>query len=207
MMMKLRFVLLLLTFFLWIPCSYGEEVRRLENETLEDFAKRNGPPQSELTHTVIETKAWNKQKIVMAFYIVKFKLKDGTPATQVDGYLFMPRSANTYDKILIKHFEEEGDTPKIEAVFFANADKDKAKELIVLCSWGQLHHDFSGTLYYTFVFDDLRPGAHPAELNFLEGVSDRVSGGCECEWSGGAKKRSKYKTAASVKAGLNKLGF
>ncbi len=205
--MKLRFALFLLAFVLWAPFSYAEEVRRLENETLEDFAKRNGPPRAELTHRVIETEAWGKQKTVMAFYVVEIKLKDGTPATRVDGYLFMPKSADTYEKILIKNFEEEGDTPKIEAVFFANADKDKAKELIVICSWLQRHYDVSGTLYGTFIFDDLRPGANPTELSFLEGVSERVSDDCDCEWRGGKKKTSKYKTAASVKAGLKKLGF
>lgn len=205
--MKLRFALLLLAFFLWTPFSYAEEVRRLQNETLEDFAKRNGPPQAELTHTVIETEAWDKQKTVIAFYIIKIKLNDGTPATQVDGYLFIPKSTNTYEKILIYNFEEEGDTPQIEAVFFANADKDKAKELIVICSYLQRHYDVNGTLYRTFIFDDRRPGANQTRLSFLEDVSERVSGSCDCEWRDGKKKSSKYKTAASVKLGLKKLGF
>lgn len=205
--MKLRFALFILAFFMWTPFSHAQEVRRLGNETLEDFAKRNGPPQAQLTHKVIETEAWGKQKTVIAFYIVQIKLKDSTPATQVDGYLFMPKSTDTYEKILIKEFEEEGDTPKIEAVFFANADKDKAKELIVICSWLQRHYDVGGTLYSTFVFDDLRPGAHPPKLSFLEGVSERVSGDCDCEWRDGRKKKSKYKTTASVKAGLKQLGY
>jgi hypothetical protein len=205
--MKLRLALFVLVFFLGTPLSRAQEVRRLENETLEDFAKRNGPPQAELTHKVIETEAWGKQKAVIAFYIVQIKLPDNTPATQVDGYLFLPKSTDTYEKILIKNFEEEGATPQIEAVFFANADKDKARELIVICSWLQRHYDVNGTLYGTFVFDDLRPGNNPTELSFLESVSERVSGDCECEWRDGRKKTSKYKTAASVKAGLKKLGF
>jgi hypothetical protein len=205
--MKLRFALFLLAFFLWTPFSYAEEVRRLENETLEDFAKRNGPPQAELTHKVIETEAWGKQKTVMAFYIVEIKLKNGMPVTQVDGYLFMPKSTDTYEKILINNFEHDGGTPNIEAVFFATADKDKAKELIVICSWLRRHYDVHGTHYSTYVFDDLRPGTSPSKLSFLEGVSERVSGDCDCEWRDGKKKTSKYKTAASVKAGLRKLGF
>lgn len=203
--MKLRFALLILAFITWTPFSYAQEVRRLENETLEDFAKRNGPPQSELTHKVIETEAWGQRKTVIALYIVQIKEKDGSPATQVAGYLFVPKSTDTYEKILIENFEEEGDTPKIEAVFFANADKDKAKELIVICSWLQRHYDVAGTLYRTFVFDDLR--SNTPKLTFLESVSERVSGDCDCEWRDGRKKTSKYKTAASVKAGLKKLGF
>jgi len=204
--MKLRCTLLLFTFFLWVPFSYGEEVKRLENETLENFVRRNGPPQSELAHAVIETEAWGKQKTDIAFYAIEVKDKYGTHG-QVDGYLFLPLSLNTYERILIENFEPEGGDPKIEAAFFANADKDTAKELIVICSWPQVHYDFSGRLYGTFIFDDLRPGTNPTKLNFLEGVSDKVSGSCDCTYRNGTRKTSKYKTATSVKIGLKKLGF
>jgi len=177
-----------------------EEVKRLENETPENFAKRNGLPQSEFAHTVIETVAWGKQKTILAFY------KD-EPNEQVIGYVFLPKSLNTYEKILIKNFEPEGDTPKIEAVFFANADKDKAQELVVICSWQQRHYDVSGTLYGTFVFDDVRPGANPAKLSFLEKISNKVSGGCDCSYRDGTKGTKKFRTARQVRAGLKRLGF
>jgi hypothetical protein len=203
--MKLRWALLLFTFFICVPFSYGEEVKRLENETLENFARRNGPPQSELAHAVIETEAWG-QKTVIAFYAIEVKDKYGTHG-QVDGYLFLPLSANTYQKILIENFEPEGGDPNIEAAFFANADKDAARELIVICSWPQQHYDVSGRLYGTFIFDDLRPGASPPRLSFLKGISERVSGSCDCTDRDGKRRTSKYKTAASVKMGLKKLGF
>ena len=205
--MRLQFVTFLLAYLLWTPFSSAQEVTRFENETLENFAKRNGPQQAELTHTVIETTAWDKQKIVIAFYITKIKLNDGNPATQVDGYLFIPKSTNTYEKILINNFEEEGATPHIVAVFFANADKDKAQELIVICSYLQRHYDVNGTLYSTFIFDNPLPGANTTQLKFLEDVSERVSGSCDCEWRDGKKKTSKYKTASSVRLGLKRLGF
>lgn len=204
--MKLRFVLFLLAFFLGTVSSYGEEVKWLENETLENFARRNGPPQSELAHTVIETEAWGQKKTVVAFYERKFQ-HSGETSRRVVGYVFLPKAQNTYQKTLIENFEPEGGDPKIEAVFFANADKDKAQELIVICSWPQSHYDVSGTLYGTFVFDDPRPGANPTKLSFLKGVSEKVSGSCDCEWRDGKRKKSKYKTAASVKTGLRKLGF
>ena len=204
--MRLPFIFLI-TLFLWPPSAHAQEVRRLATETPEDFAKRIGPPNSELTHKVIQTEAWGRPNTVIAFYVVPLAAKNDSPATQVEGYLFIPGAGDSYEKILIKNFEEEGDTPRIEAVFFANADKDKAKELIVICSWHQSHYDVNGKLYATFVFDDLRPGSYPAELTFLESVSKQVSGDCECEWRDGRKQKSKYKTAASVKAGLRRLGF
>lgn len=186
--------------------SLGEEVKRLENETAESFAVRYKTPQSELAHTVIETAAWGNRKTVIAFYETN-KKESGNATTQIDGYVFMLTSSDTYKKILIYSFEEEGSAPKIEAVFFANADEDKAKELIVICSWAQLHYDVSGTLYATFVFDDIPRGSNPAVLSFLEAVSDKVSGGCDCWYRDGRKGTKKYRTAAQVKAGLKKLGF
>lgn len=204
--MKLRFALFLLAFLLGSHISSAEEVKRLENEKLENFARRNGPPQSALTHSVIETEAWGHKKTVLAFYETEFKAS-GQSERKIVGYIFLLQDANTYEKILIGTFEPEGGPPQIEAVFFANADKDKPKELIVICSWLQRHYDVYGILYGTFIFDDLRTGTNPTQLSFLESVSRRVSGDCECEWRNGKMRTSRYKTAASVRAGLKKLGF
>ena len=204
--MKLRFALFLFALLLGAYTSSAEEVKRFENETVENFARRVGPPQSTLIHSVIETEAWGHQKTVLAFYETESKTSGQTERKTV-GYIFLSHDANTYQKILIKTFEPEGGDPQIEAVFFANADKDRPKELIVICSWPQRHFDFSGILYGTFIFDDLRTGTSPAELSFLEGVSRRVSGACECEWRNGKKKTSRYKTAKSVRAGLRRLGL
>jgi hypothetical protein len=143
---------------------------------------------------------------VLAFYETEFKAS-GQSERKIVGYIFLLQDANTYEKILLGTFEPEGGPPQIEAVFFANADKDKPKELIVICSWLQRHYDVYGILYGTFIFDDLRTGTNPTQLSFLESVSRRVSGDCECEWRKGKKRTSRYKTAASVRAGLKKLGF
>ena len=206
MMIKLRLALFLIAFLLGTHALSAQEIKRFENEPLESFARRNGPPQSELTHSVIETEAWGHKQSVLAFYETESKTY-GQTEHNIIGYIFLPQDANTYQKILIGTFEPEGGDPQIEAVFFANADRDKAKELIVICSWPQRHYDFSGTLYGTFVFDDLQSGARSTELKLLEGVSRRVSGDCECEWRNGKKRTSRFKTAASVRAGLKKLGY
>lgn len=139
--MKLQFALFLITFLPGTFISYAEEVKRLENETLENFARRNGLSQAELTHSVLETEAWGYKKAVIAFYDMEFKISDQT-YRRIVGYIFLPQDPNTYQKILIDSFEPEGGDPKIEAVFFANADKDNAKELVVICSWPQRHYDF-----------------------------------------------------------------
>ncbi len=181
--------------------SNGQEVKRLRNETAESFAKRNGRADAELVHKVIETEAWGNQKAIFAFY-------SGAVSGQVDGYVFVQKSPDTYQNIAIYNFEEEGGTPKIEAVFFVNADKDKAQELAVICSWEARHYDVSGRLYRTYIFDDINSGASPAKLDFLEAVSEKVSGGCDCTYRDGKTKGTKkFETAAQVKIGLRKFGF
>jgi hypothetical protein len=160
-----------------------------------------------LVSKVIETRIWGQEKTIIAFYKTEFERKPGDISGEIDGYLFMPKSRDTYQKILIKNFEEEGAVPKIETVFFANADRDKAPELILICSWEQQHYDVSGTLYATFVFDDIGSGTRPKTLRFLEGVSNKVSGGCDCSYRDGTRGNKKFETAAQVRAGLKKLGF
>jgi hypothetical protein len=158
------------------------QIERLQNESPENFAKRNAPPQSELVHDVIETTSWGNQKSVIAFY----QLENGS-VTQVDGYLFVPNSAEVHEKILIHNFEHNGGTPIIKAVFFANADKDFAKELVIICSWNVSHYDVNGTFYETFIFDNPQFETNPIKLNYLEKVSDKVSGGCDCTYRDGIK--------------------
>jgi hypothetical protein len=184
-----------------------EVVNRLANETAETFAKRNGAG-AELAHEVIETEAWGNKKTIIAFYNTEVKEKAGDTAHEVAGYLFMSdRDPNTYRKIFINNFEEEGDQPKIESVFFANADKDAARELVVICSWRQQHYDVSGTLYGTYVFDDFSTQAAPEKMKLLKGISEKVSGGCDCQYKDGTRGTKKYETAAEVRAGLKKMGF
>ena len=126
--------------------------------------------------------------------------------TQIVGYLFEPMSGADYKKILIGNIEPNGGDPKIKSVFFANADNDSLKELIVIASWEQLlHADYGGTAYSTLVFHAPESDA-TTKLTFNEDISNKLDGGCDCEWSNGRKSKAKYKTAAGVKARLKALG-
>jgi hypothetical protein len=44
-------------------------------------------------------------------------------------------------------------------------------------------------------------------LKFLEEISKKLDGGCECNWRDGTNKKSKFKTASEVKKELKRLGF
>ena len=199
--------------FLLLFCasfSYGQVVDRLENETALHFAERNKPGGATLTHKVLETK-WNEVPVIISFYdqiytLPKEKDPDQQSYHKIVGAVFLLKSKNTYHKTTLGPIDTEGGDPFIESVFFANADSDKAKELLVIASWPQVHYEVSGTLYGTFVFnyEFIRD---TTEWNFLQGISEKLSGGCECQWSDGSSKKAKFKTATEVKKELKRLGF
>jgi hypothetical protein len=180
----------------------ASSVTRLANETAENFAKRSGPPQTTLVHQVVETNAWGaKSKAIIAFYEQEFD-ESGQTYRRIVSYLYLPEAGKTYRKVLIDTFKPEGGDPEIESVFFANVGKQT--KLIIICSWPQVHYDFRGKLYATFVYAAPRPGT--TKLKFEDGISKKLEGGCECEWQDGTKKIAKYKTAGDVKAALRTIG-
>ncbi len=109
-----------------------------------------------------------------------------------------------YREIQVTVGEQEGGTPDIAALGFANANHDPAKQLIVILAWPQLHADVGGTLYEVRIFDDPKPGQHA--LTLLK-VSQKFGSECDCRWSDGTSKHYRFKTIAAVKAELKRLGY
>jgi hypothetical protein len=116
-----------------------------------------------------------------------------------------------YRKLDVTVGEEDGGTADIAAIGFANADKDAAKELIVILKWEQLLHAFyEGTEYEIRIFDDAKPGQ--SSLTYLKPVSASFGGPvCDCDYSDDnhhvRKTRARFKTIADVKKHLQELGF
>jgi hypothetical protein len=204
--MRVLVVLLLL-----LACAMNaraETYERLNGESAEAFVRRVGPAESELAHPVIETDVWRRDgTVIVAFYRHRMVLESGEGSYDVvSGYAFIPEPAGRYRRILVGHMEPEGGDPEIRSVFFANADKGREKELAVIVAWDQHHYDVDGTLYGTFIY------AGPGDIDagsfvYLEEISRKVSGACECGWRDGRHAISKFKTAAEVKARLRKLGY
>jgi hypothetical protein len=195
--------LLMTIALLWaVLFACSPSITRLVNETAEGFAQRNGPPQAILRHPLIETSDWGgESKAIVAFYEEEF-VQSGQTYRRIVSYIYVPVSDKTYRKVLIDTFEPEGGDPKIEAVFFATVNGDKDTKLIIICSWPQIHYDFRGKLYATFVYKAPRPHTKATKLKFEDGISKKLEGGCECEWRDGSKSIAKYKTADEVKAAL-----
>ena len=195
---------------LWTTFSFGQLVQRQDNETVEQFATRLKPDSANLTYIVIETK-WDDSPVVIAFYDQPYKLsKQNDPDQQtyhrIIGNVFIQMRNNYYGKSSFGTIDTDGGDPTIETAFFANADMDTTAELIVIASWDQRHYEVSGTLYGTFVFDYELTSAG-LEWDFLEEISNKLNGGCECSWRDGTNKEAKFKTEANIKAELQRLGY
>jgi len=112
--------------------------------------------------------------------------------------------SGTYRLLRVTVGETEGGRPNIAAIGFANADRDPAKELIVILTWDTRHLDVEGTSYEVRIFDD--PQGGQTSLKMLK-LSDHFGADCECSWSDGSSRRYRFKTIAAVKAELKKLGY
>ena len=94
--------------------------------------------------------------------------------------------------------------PHVAAIGFANADRDAAKELIVILRRPIFNYDVGGSLYEVRVFDDLKVGQE--SLTPLLKISTRFGSACDCQWRDGKTKRYKFKTIAAVQQELKRLG-
>lgn len=184
--------------------SFGQTVKRQDNESVKAFIKRLMPDTTELVHPIIETNTWDAaSKALIAFYGYDDTNDINTGFNKISGHLYLPTGQNSYRDVSFGPIEEDGGYPEIISVFFSNADKDKAKELIVLCKYDQRHYDYSGAFYETYIFDNPN---QQNELTYFSKLSEKFLG-CECGWRTGKTEKAKYKTAKEVKAKLKQLGF
>lgn len=206
--MRLTFISILTLF-----CGFFSQgqVTRNENESAEKFANRIKPDSTKIVHAVFETKQLDtSENVIIAFYektIYEVKQMDTyvdrSEYKEIDGFIYVPISGSQYKKIAIGSILGDGGDPEIISVFFANADKDKNKELIVLTKIDQRHYDYGGAFYETYIFDYSKA---KNEFKYLEKLSE-LFWGCECGWREGRTEKAKYKTASEIKAKLKKMGY
>src|SRR5687768_16325559 len=207
----MRHTLIIIATFFSFSISFGQSLTRQENETVEMFAIRLKPDSTEIAHAIIETRQLDTTKDIIIVFYKKIIYEVRQMATYIDsshydiilGYMLIPTSDKNYEKIFIDTIPPDGGNPEIISLFFANADKDKNKELIVLCKYEQRHYDYNGEFYETYIFDYLKDKKH---INYLSDLSETFWG-CECGLRNGKTKTAKYKTASDVKTRLKKLGF
>ncbi len=175
----------------WMLYYFDQDIQRLDNEKTEQFAARLKPENSILSHKVIET-TWNQDSIILAFYDQTYHDGYTRESHRIIATSFILNSNKRYSKFLIDTIQMQGGSPKIESVFLANADYDIKNELIIIASWVQTHYDVHGVLYYTFVYDNLLTDPQ-MKLDFLKDISEKLEGGCECNWSDGRVNKVKLR--------------
>ena len=187
--------------------SAAAPLPRGPNESAQSFAQRvlKAPLEPQ---DVMET-VWNGQPVIFASRVVTQSPPENPALQEEDRILVALRKLpdDSYQKLDVTTGEEEGDTAQIRAIGFANADKDPAKELIVLLSWNVQHADVNGTLYEVRIFDDIQSPSQ-TRLTYLKQVSAHFSAdSCDCDRSDGKPGHFRFKTIAAIRAELKKMGY
>lgn len=168
------------------------------------------PKNSSLAHAVIETSVWDFPKATIAFYTEDLTLeyKDIVYERQaVNGY-FIWNDGKMDRKILIDHFEDDNVDTKILSVFFANADNDKQKELIILtANTHRLEHLYDGTEYGVYIYDDISIKNVPEKFKLLTNPKFDIFNQNFEGFQDDKNHKAKFKTADAIKKELKKLGF
>ncbi|MDT0678795.1 hypothetical protein [Autumnicola musiva] len=185
----------------------GQAIKKHSNDSIEEFALRNKPEKAEKI-SFIKVAKWNSKEGIFVFYKENFKdenlTSDNKTYTRLIGNLFIrtPKN-NKYKRILIDTIHQEGGDPKIEDLFFANADNDQYDELIIITSWNQRHYQISGKIYGTFIYDEWK-NLNIDYLIFQEEISKIVDGGFDGNREGEIVK-AKYKNRDEIISKLKEM--
>jgi hypothetical protein len=203
--------ILLITFAFSTP-NFAQNFHRNPGETAAEFAGSILPNDSaRLVSQVLETKLWDStKKIIIAFYSATIEFtptqKEAFKEKVVQGYVFVPLVDGQYKRLLIDTYTQEGADAYVETVFFANADKDKQKELIILCSWDQNGHaTISGKLFQVYLYDHLNFTKLPESLKVLHHLDKTFKPEFEGKGDDGKKSTAKYKTVEDIRKKLKAL--
>lgn len=176
----------------------------------KSVAQKFMPKNSSLAHEVIETTVWDFPKATIVFYTEDLihKYKDIVYERQaVNGY-FIWNDGKMNRKILIDHFEDDNVDTEILSVFFANADNDKQKELIILtANTHRLQYLYDGTEYGIYIYDDISTKNAPEKFTLLTNPKFDVFNENFEGFQDDKNHTAKFKTADAVKKELKKLGF
>ena len=183
----------------------------LINRTPLEIAEALKPKNSTIVHDVIKTDIWGFKNAIIAFYETKFV--DSVSTTQkyerqyVEAFIYFQQK-ESWQKVLIYKFEDDNVFTEIRSVFFANADKDAAKELIILSSCThRLQYLYEGVEYSTSFYDDIKSSKLQKELIYLDKISEKLDGGFEGYLDDNPNSKARFTTAKQVKLELKILGF
>lgn len=175
------------------PAMNGQSLVQLRGETDAAFAARVLRLGDDDVHVLATT--WNGARTLF----VDWGRGWDTESPERPLIALQQTGPATFRRLLVTVGETEGGAPDIEAIGFANADNDPAKELIVVLAWNQVHYDACGPIFEVRIIDD----ADPARANLRElPISKHFGDGC-VEKPG----RYRFTTIDAVKRELKRLGY
>lgn len=168
----------------------GQTVKRIPGEGDLQFAVRVRPLYSELPGEMMSkvkaTNEWTPNiASVIAFYTQRFydENDNGKALYRTLAYMMIPNGKGTYKRAIIDTFFNAGFPVTIANVFFANADSDQVKELVIMATSVQKDKEANGTMYINKVYDDIGKLV-PGKLKRLEAAAAQIEGGFEGQKSG-----------------------
>jgi hypothetical protein len=151
-----------------------------EGETLNEFGQRIIPKGMKLAHPVVKGDFGPSKGNI----VVLFQQQD---AERYTGWVLMPEGAR-YKKYILPPSTDYPIRGLVEAVFFANADSDPERELLILCE----HASGAGgsTFWSIYAYDWAGSG-----YKYLEDISDEFG------------VQTRYRTAQAIRNRLKQLGY
>jgi hypothetical protein len=170
----------------------------------QHLAKRPGEADDAFAARVLKLKdtdvhtlaaSWNGARTLF----VDFERGGDTDSPERPLIALEETAPGAFRKLLVTVGETEGGAPELEAFGFANADRDPAKELIVIFAWRQNHYGACGPVYEVRIIDNPDPAG--TTLRQLP-ISKHFGMGCVEK-----PQRYRFTTIDAVKRKLSQLGY
>lgn len=201
----LPFFIAFFTYFI----SQAQVFKKCVRETSKEFVSRIIPANAQL-QTLTETSAWHKnEKVLVVFYSLSetgIKNKNENVRQDLNGFVLTQTGKLKYQKTVIDSLRNYLN-PKIEDVFFANADPDPEQELAVLFSFEMDPKiaKCTGKGYETYFYKKGELSKPGNKLNRVTSILNFY--GCDCSCMRNHEERAQFKTQEAIKQELKRLGY
>lgn len=143
-----RIFLLLTLYLLFSNTMFAQIYKKLQNETVPEFAERYRIDSTFHEKIDVTTSNWNKTKDpIVSFYTTSDK-------TKIEGYAFVQFIENQYSRIFINEYiTADAEDFDLSDLFFANVDNDPEDELVIVISQKSNDKEMAGYIFTVYFYD------------------------------------------------------
>jgi len=189
--------------------NMGQIVTRIPGEPAVQFLTRVRPLYTQFAgkdQRIVETSEWSQTPALLTFYTQHYFLPESEDPLKEHSrtvvWLFTPTVKDTYKRMFVDTFNTDDGVLKPGAIFFANADSDQAKELVIMATVQQNTAAGRGTRYINRVYNNVAPPL-PGRLMRMDDANTGIESGFEGTLNGKPSK-AKFKTEKDVRDALSK---